>query len=167
MSDARLAELIAKHDINAALHRFMRGADRLDRELVLSAFHPDAQTQFGGYSGPAANFPEWQFPQLKQFEITSHRITNIQIELIEDKANVETYIEALHVYKDAEEYIFGRFIDMFEARDGDWRISNRLVVIDYSTRSERNTPYSEARHYIRPARDKTDPVYTHRWGPEA
>lgn len=165
--DARVHALIAKHDITAALLRFVRGIDRLDKDLVLSAFHADGVANFGAFSAKATDFPEWAFKQLRTHELTSHRISNISIDLHGERANVETYLDALHLYEDVEETVYARYLDLFECRDGDWLISNRLVVIDYSTRVPRNAPYSEAHRYVRPARDKSDPVYTHRWTHQA
>ena len=39
---ARIQHLLDRQDITDCLTRFSRGMDRFDRDLFLSAFHPDA-----------------------------------------------------------------------------------------------------------------------------
>ena len=48
---ARLDRLLDLQDIVDCLTRFSRGMDRFDRELVLSAFHPDAVIAAGDFVG--------------------------------------------------------------------------------------------------------------------
>ena len=48
---ARLIHLIDRQDILDCLTRFSRGMDRFDRELFLSAFHPDAFIAAGDFVG--------------------------------------------------------------------------------------------------------------------
>ena len=48
---ARLEQLLDKQDIIECLGRFSRGMDRFDREIYLSAFHPDAVMAAGPFVG--------------------------------------------------------------------------------------------------------------------
>ncbi len=41
---ARFERLLNRQDITDCLTRFCRGIDRFDRDLFLSAFHPDAES---------------------------------------------------------------------------------------------------------------------------
>jgi hypothetical protein len=66
---ARLERLADRQDILDCLTRFSRGMDRFDRELFLSAFHPDATIAAGVFvrtwgAVVAAACPERHFPQL-------------------------------------------------------------------------------------------------------
>lgn len=161
----RMQQLLDKQDITEALLRFVRGIDRIDKELILSAFHPDATDDHGPFKGSAADFTEWALMVLKTWKVSQHRISNIQIELHGDRANVETYLMALHVPEtpQVEEIVFGRYLDLFERRNGEWKIAHRLVVIDYSSTRDRTATYSDEQKYTGAGRDKTDPVYTHKW----
>ena len=163
--DERIQQMLDRQDITNTLMRYTRGIDRVDRELLLSVYHPDAVDNHGPFKGGPREFVDWAMGLLDKFELTQHSMSNIQIDLRGDKANVETYLKVLHVLKEPrkEETIFTRLLDLFERRNGEWKIANRLVVIDYSTTRDVEEPFSEQQKYVRFARDKTDPVYTHRW----
>ena len=54
MSDD-LDTLIAKQAVRDIVYRYCRGLDRMDREMALSIWHPDAMVDYGEtYRGPAA-----------------------------------------------------------------------------------------------------------------
>lgn len=131
----RLLALLDKQDIQATLMRFARGIDQRDATLIRSAFHPDATDDHGPFKGSIDEFVLWAMPILQTFNISQHEISNIQIDLHGHRANVETYLLALHIVgtPPVEETVFGRYLDMFEKRDGEWKISKRLVVVDYSS----------------------------------
>ena len=49
-------ELLAKQEIADLVARYMRGLDRLDRELLRSTFHDDATTDYGFFQGSPDDF---------------------------------------------------------------------------------------------------------------
>ena len=51
MDAERLGWLLDRQDILDCLTRFSRGMDRFDRELLLSAFHPNAVIAVGDFVG--------------------------------------------------------------------------------------------------------------------
>jgi hypothetical protein len=54
---ARLAQLLDRQDILDFLIRFSRGMDRFDRDIFLSAFHPDATIAAGEFVGAMSPIP--------------------------------------------------------------------------------------------------------------
>ena len=56
---ARFELLLTRQDITDCLTRFCRGMDRFDRDLFLSAFHPDAEIAAGDFVGGPADLYEW------------------------------------------------------------------------------------------------------------
>ena len=69
-----IQNLIDRHD---CLVRYCRGVDRLDRELVLSAYHPDAIDDHGAFVGTREEFVDWAFALHEKGQIsTHHRLTN-------------------------------------------------------------------------------------------
>ena len=46
-----LEELVAKQEISELLHRYCRGIDRFDRDLVRSCYHDDADDDHGIFRG--------------------------------------------------------------------------------------------------------------------
>jgi hypothetical protein len=58
-SDERFEELYAKLKIHEQLHRWTRGADRNDLEIMRSVFHPGANINYGYRNGPVEEFLPW------------------------------------------------------------------------------------------------------------
>ena len=56
---ARLAQLLDRQDILDCLIRFSRGMDRFDRDIFLSAFHPDAIIAAGEFVGGPVALYDW------------------------------------------------------------------------------------------------------------
>ncbi|MET0378060.1 MAG: nuclear transport factor 2 family protein [Spongiibacteraceae bacterium] len=72
-------------------------------------------------------------------DVGSHNLTNVYIELDSaERARVESYVLAFHPYQDTSDSemrmgIFaGRYEDIFERRDGEWKIAKRVVIGDWS-----------------------------------
>jgi hypothetical protein len=51
--------LLERHRIIDCIYRCARGVDRLDRELVLSGFHPDAVDHHGHFLTSPTQFIGW------------------------------------------------------------------------------------------------------------
>ena len=132
-----LQALLDKQAITEVLHRFCRGADRRDWELIRGCYHPDATDDHALYSGPRDGFIDWLTEFMAGCVATRHSVTNALIQLGGDTAGCESYVEAWHLLspdhdgEPATELIAGaRYVDRFERRDGEWRITSRIVVID-------------------------------------
>src|SRR4051812_9213321 len=153
--------LLDKQAITETLLRYCRGIDRLHVELIRSAYHPDSTDDHGLFKGNGHDFASWAMTVLPNLEISQHKISNIQIELSGDFARVETYFLAVHVPKggNVEEFVYGRYVDRFELRDGGWKIADRKVVLDFSTVHPRGQAYPYKDKFLQFARDRTDPVY--------
>src|SRR5687768_7203639 len=59
--DALLRDHRARTEIHDTLMRYCRGVDRLDRDLILSAYHPGARDNHGSFDGPVEDFVDWVF----------------------------------------------------------------------------------------------------------
>lgn len=134
--EAEVRDLVARRDINAAIQRYMRGQDRLLPELQKTAFHDDAYVDCGLYAGPALGFVDFAQGFLAQMRGSQHLIGQVTIEVEGDVANGEVYFFAWHrlVEDDGEKDLFvcGRYIDKYEQRDGEWRISDRRELVDWA-----------------------------------
>ena len=56
-------ELHDREAIRDCVARYCRGVDRFDRELILSAFHPDATDEHGKFVGNPREFVAWELEQ--------------------------------------------------------------------------------------------------------
>lgn len=127
-----IADRMAIADI---LHSHCRGLDRQDSELLKSCYWPEAEVDYGSYCGPAQMFAELVVGALgDSYELTRHCIGNMLIDLRGDTARVESYVNADHLLSGAalEMSFAGRYLDQLEKRNGQWRMSHRQVVMDWS-----------------------------------
>jgi hypothetical protein len=130
-----LDELVDRIAIHDATVRYCRGVDRLDADLIRSAYHEDAIDDHGSFRGQRDDVVESLIARLKaRYVAHSHMILNQLISLHGAEADVETYYMAVHV-RDApgergHRVVYGRYLDRFEKRDGAWRIATRVVTFD-------------------------------------
>ncbi|PEQ13916.1 hypothetical protein B2G71_06345 [Novosphingobium sp. PC22D] len=133
------AEFADREAIRDCIYRYCRGIDRLDVDLILSAYWPDASDEHGNFVAHSAQeFVDHAVPIIRSIELTTHFIGNILIDLDPDGATafVESYIQAFHRMRreDGSRYDHmsgSRFIDRMEKREDHWRIARRVVVRDW------------------------------------
>jgi SnoaL-like domain len=130
---ARLDHLLDRQDILDCLVRFSRGMDRFDRELFLSAFHPDAIIAAGDFVGGPAALYDWASELHAQGQVsTHHNLLNHSCHIDGDTAHAETYYLFVGRNRDETNWIAGgRYIDRLERR-GAWRIAMRTNAIEWS-----------------------------------
>ena len=137
-SNDKLAELVAREEIRDLLNRYSHAIDRRDWQAFADVFWPDGLVEYGLYNDVAVHFG----PIVEQvyidsrIDISQHFLGNCIIRVEGSTAYGETYVHALHrvpnddgTYRDV---IMGcRYLDTFECRHGDWRISHRKVAFDW------------------------------------
>ena len=131
----RLQGLADKQEIAELSHNYMRGLDRLDRELMLSVFHPDSTTDYGFFKGSGPDFVDYAQNALKDHISNQHMIGQVLIDLEGDTAFGEVYYQAFHRFliDDVETDLFvaGRYVDRYERRDGAWKFAFRSELVDW------------------------------------
>lgn len=132
-----LQTLIDRQDINDVLVSYCRAVDRADLDLLRSCYHPDATEDHGGtFSGSASDYIDGLAPILPRGGTMTHTTTNILIELDGDRARVESHILAFaRLKKDGEKFdtlSLARAVDLFEKRDGSWKIAARHMVWEWN-----------------------------------
>ena len=128
-SPEQLADIEAIKDV---AKRYSRGVDRLDLEVLKSAYWPDAIDEHGSFKGNAHTFAEFCMTGHLKWRSTSHCIFNHLIELSDDgtHATGEVYNVSYLFQKDADvlDTWHGRYLDSYEKREDEWRISHRICV---------------------------------------
>jgi hypothetical protein len=135
-TEATLRLMLDKQEIHEVMMRYCRAIDRMDEELLRGVYHPDAIDNHGLFNGPAADFIPWCMNQLREaYLATQHVVSNELIEVRGDTAFCEFYFVAHHRYERNGEprhmEAGGRYVDRFERRQGEWRIAERTVVVDW------------------------------------
>ncbi|MGE3689967.1 MAG: nuclear transport factor 2 family protein [Novosphingobium sp.] len=131
-------EMADREAIRDCLFRYCRGIDRMDPELLATAYWPGAMDYHTGFEGTVEQFIEWALPRLAAMEQAMHMIGNILIRIEGDMAKVESYLWSVSVLPgdDPQKVITcGRYNDRFEKRDDEWRIAERWVVHDWYEQS--------------------------------
>jgi len=129
--EKKLQELIDRHEIWQVLQRYGRGLDRLDRELVRSCYFDDAIEDHGAFVGRPDDFIAWANQSTMNFVTQHHGLMNHFCELDGNDAYAETYYVFTGVAEKPPHFqSMGRYIDHFQKRDGEWRIANRVTIIE-------------------------------------
>jgi ketosteroid isomerase-like protein len=130
-----LEELADREAIRECLYRYARGVDRLDADMVRSAYWPDAIDTHLDFKGNAEQFIAWAFPIMRTMDQTMHMVGNILMTIRGDRADVESYFHGYHrLTKEGRKIDIvgsGRYLDRFERRSSEWRIAERLVMTDW------------------------------------
>jgi hypothetical protein len=152
-----------RRQIHEAVLRYCRGIDRLDMELVRSAYHPGGIDHHTGFSGPVEDFIAWVSGALGNFDGTMHLIGNHFAEGNGDVAVSETYGTAVHWGQPPDDprrnFTSGfRYVDHFEKRDGRWAVVERWAVREW-TRSEAGRFMAKEGDGPAPSRSRDDVVY--------
>jgi SnoaL-like domain len=130
----RLEQLLDRQDILDCLIRFSRGMDRFDRDIFLSAFHPDATIAAGEFVGGPAALYDWARRLHDGGQSgTHHNLLNHSCDIDGDVAHTETYYLFVGRNRDDTNWIAGgRYLDRLERRDGLWKIALRTNAIEWS-----------------------------------
>ncbi|MFC3608802.1 nuclear transport factor 2 family protein [Stutzerimonas tarimensis] len=164
---------VADHQaILEQMARYIQAVDRLDLALLKYTFHPDGVVRFGIFDGNAHEFCDFDIPFIRDnLTMGAHRFSTATIEFHSDtRAVAESYMlgNAAAPTPDGVMLNFPdnmRYEDVWEKRDGVWRMSSRDLVMDwnafwpYSQRED--GPFAEMR---RSRRDTQDPAYALRAG---
>lgn len=132
----RVDELSSREAIRDCICRINRGIDRIDRDLLISGFHPDAKVQWATPEPvDLATFIETAINVQHTTSRVQHLVGNILIDLHGDVAGAESYEIARHLTPMGEEkkdlIIASRYVDRFSRRGSGWRIERRFKVLDW------------------------------------
>lgn len=141
--EQQLADALAKIDrltsiqaIRECIYSVCRAIDRIDENLLRSAFHPDAKIHFGSnYDGAVDGWIQTAMKfQVGQTQ-THHLVGNIIIEIDADEAVAESYELARHkspIGAEMRDLVLGmRTLDRLSRRNGQWKISERTKIVDW------------------------------------
>jgi hypothetical protein len=187
--EARVRLALDRQEIEHVLKTYCRAIDRCDLELLKTVYHPDGTDDHGSFSGNAIEFAEQIIPSLREGILDGmHTVTHCMIEVVGDFATSESYYWAYQQCPGGEEavtaffgeryaaqqlaqgtidskqdyYCGGRYIDLFERRDGNWKILRRKITNEWNDirPTTRITDQGHVAHYNLPGRrDRMDPVY--------
>jgi ketosteroid isomerase-like protein len=166
--DAVLRRLLDESEIRAVLARYARGIDHGDMDLVRSCYHHDATDAHGRFNGLVEGFIGSSREFTEKLESMTHVFGQSTIELDGDTAWVESYclcpirIRAQDGQPAIERIGNIRYVDVFERRDGTWRIARRKVVHHPGRLEPVEIDAPLAEQAMRARLDRDDPSYDRR-----
>lgn len=137
---AAVREMQDREAIRQCVLRYCRGADRLDRALMASAYHPDGIEEHGKFVGNGVEFVDFALRQHIDAHLsTQHYVHNHICEIDGDTAHAETYFMFVAMNKRGKilQMNGGRYVDRFERRNGVWAIAFRVCLRDWASMDER------------------------------
>jgi len=131
--------LLAERAITRVLYRYAQGVDRRDFAQIESCYWPEGHDAHVGFDGPVREYVAWLRTVLPRVAVSSHQYGNvlIDVDLEAGTATSEAYCDNDNVFPDGRHReLFLRYLDVWERRDGEWRILRRQVLQDWA----RETP---------------------------
>ncbi len=131
-----IKQLLAIEACREAARRYSYGVDRLDAVVMKSAYWPDAIDDHGTFVGNAWEFCDRVVATHGRWSWTMHTIYNHRVDIGPGSAHArgEAYnISYLFEEREAKaerrlSTWYGRYLDAYERRDGEWRIQHRVCV---------------------------------------
>lgn len=141
-----LTRLVAIEEIRQVVLRYCRGVDRLDVDLLRSAYLPGAVDDHGVFVGDAAEFCARVVESHRRYEATMHCVQNHLVEVDgPDDARGEVYVLAHVLRRDDDgapvhDAWWGRYVDRYGRHEGRWGIASRVVVHEWTRREPLGAP---------------------------
>jgi len=128
-----LRRLLDRQAITECVHRYARGLDRRDVDLLRSAYHPDAVEDHGQYVGGLDGLIDYLMDVHEPFAGYQRHITTQNVDIDGDEAHAESYfISVIRIEGSSKlRLTAGRYNDRLERRDAEWRIAERVVVLEW------------------------------------
>ena len=174
--DTAIRQAVDRSEIYQVMCRYARGVDRGDADIIRSVYHPDAEDDHIDYKGGVEGFIAWLAKNFAGYDNSMHFLGNCMVEFAgSDTAFVETSYASrrLRPPSDKEKAAgmgpqdmicrqsWGRYLDRFERRNGEWRIARRQLAIEgrFSTVALKGARSGEVPWGTR---DASDPLYAAR-----
>lgn len=163
--EKQLRELLDKRACEEVILRYGRTLDWLDEPSQARCFWPDAEVDFGFFQGRGEDWVQAVMAQARGSLRRWHVSTSVLVQVDGNSAKAECYAlsaNSVEVDGEARDTVFGgRYLDELEKRDGEWRISKRSYVLDWShtfPNALEATTNDLALHVLR-IRDAGHPMY--------
>lgn len=137
--EAMVQELLDKQAIQELVARYSRTLDWLDDVGQAGCYWPDAAVDYGFFQGTAAEFVPVVMAVERSTGRRWHMLASLQVKLTSPTTAIgECYGVAVGLMRGAEDDPYrgnmygGRYLDEYEKRDGEWRISSRRYIMDWT-----------------------------------
>jgi hypothetical protein len=158
--NAAIDEMLDRAELYELAMKYGRAVDRCDRELLISLYHPDAVDNHGAdFQGNPQQFADYVAKSASILEASCHYILNTSYVIEGDRANGELYFYAYHrrLPPESQEIVVcGRYLDVYERRNGAWKILKRELVWDWADNKPMSGPAMQLLKVLGEAAGKED-----------
>lgn len=168
--EAEIRDLAARRDIQKAIFNYMRGQDRLDHALQMTAFHTDSDVDCGLLRGGPQAYTDFAQGFLATMKGSQHLVGQMDIDVDAEAGtgSGEIYFFAWHRLiedgKDFDLFMAGRYIDEYSFKDGKWAIQRRREIIDWARKDTPSDAFMEGMPLVHlPGRNGADFSQTLDW----
>jgi ketosteroid isomerase-like protein len=157
--------LLDRTEILDCIARHARGCDRHDIDLISSAYNDDGIDEHGFAVNAGPDYGAWaNKTHAETSRAHTHNITTHSCDIDGDTAHVESYAIVVMIAPDGKtaQFISGRYIDLLERRDGQWRITIRRSTVEGMFIADARvllSPFFTEKGYLVGTRDRTDLSY--------
>ncbi len=133
--EAELQELRDREAIREGIHRYCQAVDRCDLEMLKSCYWEDGYDDHGFFGGNAHDFADYVIPCLEQVDSSMHSITNTRFKFDGDRCACTSQWNVVHRLAHEEGFTDfwhqGRYLDVWEKREGEWKLLHRIIAGDF------------------------------------
>ena len=146
---------------------YCRTVDRGDETLLRSVFHPDATVVSGVVNGGIDAFAPAIVSIIRSnLKSSFHSVANEWVKISGDTAINESYVTAFTLVGNGsttmQSISGGRYLDRYTRRDGRWKISERVFVMDFNINQPSTAIFGEGSYEqltLRGGFKPDDPVF--------
>ena len=132
--EAEVQNLRDREAIREVIHRYCQAVDRCDLEMLKSCYWEDGYDDHGFFGGNAHEFADYVIPCLQAVHSSMHSITNTRFRFDGDRCAATSQWHVIHRLEHGEGFTDfwhdGRYLDVWEKRDGEWKILHRVIAGD-------------------------------------
>ncbi len=133
--ESELTTLRDREAIREGIHRYCQAVDRCDLEMLKSCYWEDGYDDHGFFAGNAHEFAEYVIPCLERVDSSMHSITNTRFQFDGARCACASQWHVVHRLAHEGGYTDflhqGRYLDVWEKRDGEWKILHRVIAGDF------------------------------------
>jgi hypothetical protein len=133
LTDSQLEELYDSKLLHDNLMKYCRAADRKDIEGMRDTYWPDSIDDHGQYVGSGSGWADANEYWKKGQMAGNHHITNVLCEIDGNLAKRESMFLVVSILPEPDVTLFigGRYRDLCEKRNGEWKVRYRTCIWDW------------------------------------
>jgi len=135
MADNVLERILAEAECSRVLNAYGRAVDWQDRDGLAALLWPDAVIDLGFFKGNAEEAIAFLMANAARSERRFHAISNVLLQIRGEIALSDSCCITHAITDDGAggsgwQLFLGRYLDRLERRDGEWRIAERVFVLN-------------------------------------